>query len=435
MTQPRGEQERTEPGISLDSSFTPHERLAMPWVSFLPTHPREEAGKRHEDVCKRQTQGSDLQRGAGPQNPRRGRQCKETHVGQHTGLGACAGGAPAPLRLQEWPQNHRLSTSSYWRVIGNHRLPGDSGPDGPWARPCGGTEVPRVQPGQRTHWPSQFRTPILRLPFPPKPVNHTHRVSPFPRCPCEVPMSQSHPSTGAPILEIRLFWPPKSRQCSDYRWENNPILAEDATPEPTGDLWSNFPQARSGGGTKEVPLHPPRKKNTSRALGQQGGGCYEAPSSKPGPTSGKGTGTSRPNIFLGQAEHGTTREQRPQQHGPSVAPGAGRGRLCLPALQQRAWGAPLLRAWGAGEGKDQEPSSSLAPPRRRLSAFASVAHLLPDQRRDGGIPLLPPEQRAPAHPQGSASPLFGLFIWLFGLFIWVIIPSSAEAHMKLTEPP
>lgn len=141
---------------------------------------------------------------------------------------------------------------------------------------------------------------------------------------------------------------------------------------------------------------------------------------------------SCPNSLLGQAEHGTTDKQRPQRRGPSVAPGAGRGRLCLPALPPRARGAPVLCAWGAGEGEEQEPSSSLAPPRRRLAA---VAHLLPDQRRDGGILLLPPEQRAPAHPQGSASPLFGLFIWVIYLGYYIQqCRSSHEAHRTPATP-
>lgn len=139
-------------------------------------------------------------------------------------------------------------------------------PDPVGAQKCHGSNGDRW-----THSPSQFCTPVLRLPFLPIPVYHTHRVAPFLRCPCEVSMSQSHCSTGAPILEIRLSLPPESRHacsppaCSDCHWENNLILAEDAaTPEPTGTSGTTCLQDRRAGGKKEVPFHTPSPPHTKK---------------------------------------------------------------------------------------------------------------------------------------------------------------------------
>lgn len=164
---------------------------------------------------------------------------------------------------------------------------------------------------------------------------------------------------------------------------------------------------------------PPHTQKKSQALGQQDGGCYEAPKSKPGPTAGKGTGTFCPNILLGQVQHEIIDEQRLQWRGPR-----GRGQVVPPSPATLGQGSALSQCLEDREvGKDQEPSSSLSPSTQCLSSFDSIAHLLPDQCRDGDIPLLPPKQHAPSTPTGLCQ-------W----DIWVIIPGSAEARMSSGDP-
>lgn len=287
FTQPRGEQEQTESGISPDSSFTPisdwqcHQLCAGPARERrLGNTTRTFANNRSRTATRQGVQGPKPPGGVGSA---RKHTCGNTQDSTHT-----PAGPPPPSDCAEQPRNHQLSISNYRRATGNHRLPGDSGTDWAIGLTLLGAQRCDVSNGdRRTHSPSQFCTPILRLPFPPKPVNHT--LSPYPSFPCEVPMSQSHPSTGAPILEIRLSQPPESRHsCSppahtDCHWENHPILAEDAAaPEPTEDIGSNTPTRQESRwhkrGTSPPVLPPP--PNNPKPLASRTGDAMKHPGAK-----------------------------------------------------------------------------------------------------------------------------------------------------------
>lgn len=167
--------------------------------------------------------------------------------------------------------------------------------------------------------PTQLCTPVLRLPFPLKSVNHIHRISRFPRCPCKVPKSHFHPSTSVECP----YWRSEPTCCS----QRTPIATGETTTRPwqkilqpqnpSGTPEQTCPQDMAAGGTKEVPLQPlPKIHINAKPLASRMGDAVNYPGANLVPHLGKEQGMFRPDVSLRQVQPEIMDEQRPQHHGP-----------------------------------------------------------------------------------------------------------------------